>query len=254
MLDADAHTDNFDTGCVDADQLKLIITMLIMMKLIIAMLVVSMLFMLILARKFNGERWLTLLWAASIGAIHILCFVLLSYSGELLWCLLSLVRKHMVGFHWKVHQFGANLSFKYSTTFSSHLGMLLLKNSSHCKTSFYMSSRTFGEHLVPIFNSCTVLSPCRRDLRNKFRGEMEEFEIKGLWPMNIGPPQNQLETSWCFLICLFTQQHLKGHRLNVTTCEGNIADLILLGKKLKGKNKLISLRPQGYVMAAKPFH
>ena len=52
MLDAAnnrAHTDNFDTGCVDADQLKLIIAMLIM-------LVVSMLFTLILARKFNGER------------------------------------------------------------------------------------------------------------------------------------------------------------------------------------------------------
>ena len=29
-----AHTDNFDTGCVDADQLKLIIAMLITMKLI----------------------------------------------------------------------------------------------------------------------------------------------------------------------------------------------------------------------------
>ena len=59
MLDAAnnrAHTENFDTGCVDADQLKLIITMLMMVKLIIAMSVVSMLFMLILARKFNGER------------------------------------------------------------------------------------------------------------------------------------------------------------------------------------------------------
>ena len=123
MLDAAnnrALTDNFDTGCVDADQLKLIIAMLIMLKLIIAMLGVSMLFMLILARKFNGERWLTLLWAASIGAIHILCFVLLSYSGELLWCLLSLVRKHMVGFHWKVHQVFHNLGQTYLLNIAQH--------------------------------------------------------------------------------------------------------------------------------------